>query len=89
MWNLAVNLKLKGIDWNISLTASDQSILTMLRAAYGTFEDHLRELAQIPGSERPAGLVEEALALLRCLVFNRLEPINGKFIKLDRKGGSK
>lgn len=84
LWNLHVNTKLGDNQWSISLTASEQSILIMLRSAYGAFEAQLREIAKAPGDQRPAGLIDESLALLRCLVFGRLEPINGKHINLSR-----
>lgn len=84
LWLLNIDTNLNGNEWSISLTANEQSILIMLRAAYGAFEAQLKEIAKTPGNQRPAGLIEEALALLRCLVFNRLETINGKHINLSR-----
>lgn len=82
LWRLQINTKLVGNEWDISMTASEHSILMILRAAYGTFEAQLKEIAKAPGDQRPAGLIDEALALLRCLVFGRLEPIQGKHIHL-------
>lgn len=84
LWHISIDTKFGGNDWRFSLTTSEQSMLTMLRAAYGTFEAQLKELAKVPSGQRPSGLIDEALALLRCLVFNRLEPINGKYINLGR-----
>lgn len=56
----------------------------MLRAAYDNFEAQLKQMAKAPDKQRPAGLIDEALALLRCMVFAKLEPINGAFISLTR-----
>ena len=57
----------------------------MLRAAYSTVEAQFRQIAKM-GSNGPhaAKLLDEALALLRCLIFNRLEPISGQYINLSK-----
>lgn len=86
LWNININTNLAGNDWSISMTASEQSILVMLRAAYNTFEGQLKTLADARPGSRPAGLIDEALKLLRCLVFNKLEPVDGKHINISRKG---
>jgi hypothetical protein len=84
LWQLFIDTKLDGNEWSISLTASEQSILTMLRAAYGTLEAQLRDMANTRPGSLPVGLLNESLALLRCLVFDKLEPISGKHINLAR-----
>lgn len=84
MWHISITLKLKGNDWNISLTANEASVLTMLRAAYSTLESQFLEVASTPSGQRPSGLLSEVLVLLRCLVFNRLEESAGRYVNLKK-----
>lgn len=85
LWTLHIDITLSGNQWGISLTASENGILTMLRTMYAAFEAQMAVMAKTPSSHRPSGLIEEALALLRCLVFCKLEAINGKYINLTNK----
>ena len=84
MWNIVINLNLRGNLWNVTLTASEASVLTMLRAAYTSFESQIKDLAEIGPGKRPAGLLDDALVLLRCLVFNRLEIHNGQHVNIRK-----
>lgn len=84
VWNVVIAMKVQGQEWNISLTASEQSVLSMLRNGYGFFEAQLKVMAHSSSGQRPAGLIDDALILLRCLVWNRLEDHNGKFVRLQR-----
>jgi len=83
-WKIKIDINLKGNEWAISLTASEQSVLTMLRAGYSVFESQLKQIADEKASQRPMGLIDDALVLLRCLVFNRLQEHNGKFVIIQR-----
>lgn len=91
LWQLQIDTKLGGNEWSISLLASEQSILTALRAMYGAFEGMLFQVLKAPGHERPVGLLEDAMLLNRCLVFNKLLEIHGKQIVLVplKSGGRK
>jgi hypothetical protein len=88
LWTLNIDIDLKGIQWAIQLTASETSILGMVRTMYGTIEGKIKEIARTPSGHSPSmwpvELIDEVLSLLRCLVFNRLEPIAGQYVKLDR-----
>jgi hypothetical protein len=82
LWQLHLETKLGGNDWSISLVASEQSILTALRSMYSAFEEMLLQTLKAPGHERPAGLLDDAMLLNRCLVFNKLQEIHGRQIVL-------
>lgn len=84
IWTVNIDMDFGGQHWSIALTSSETSILTLLRTMYDTFEEKLKEVAKVPSPQRPSGLIDEALSLLRCLVFNKLEVIEGKYIKLTR-----
>lgn len=83
-WNIKIKTKLGNDDWSLDLTASEQSLLMTLRAFYPTIEAKVREVIRAGTSGVPAGLLDESLALVRCLVMNKLEPLNGKHIKIGR-----
>jgi len=83
-WQVAIDVKLSGESWQFNLTSTEQQVLGMLRIGWGAFEKKLRELAEARPGERPYGLVDEAIVLLRCLVFGRLEEHYGKFINIRR-----
>jgi hypothetical protein len=90
LWQLHIETKLGGNDWSISLVASEQSILTALRSMYSAFEGMLLQTLKAPAGERPAGLLDDALLLNRCLVFNKLQEIHGKqIILVPLSGGRK
>jgi hypothetical protein len=71
--------------WNMSLVSSEQSILTMLRAGYGQFEQFIKGAAEKgTGGSLPAGLLNDALVVFRCLIFNELKEYKGKFVTIAR-----
>lgn len=79
-WNIVIDMELEGDRWNLTLTASESTILIMLRNFYGMFETQVKHLTAVSSGKRPHGLVDEALVLLRCLVHNRLEVHEGTFV---------
>lgn len=82
-WNIVIDMNSAGQSWDIALTASEESIITMLKSFYGVFESQLKDIAsRPPGTKQPAGLIDDALVLLRCLVFNRLEAHAGRFLSI-------
>lgn len=85
-WNLKINLLLGGQNFSFDLTSGEHSLLTMLRGLYPQIEARFRDMAQSPPGELPAGLLDDALALLRCLVFNQLEAYRGEHVKIARVG---
>jgi hypothetical protein len=86
-WNLKINAKLKGQQWNIDMTASEESLLTMMRGMYWQFEAILKALAQENSTATlPSGLLDDVLSLLRCLIFNRFEAYRGEHVQIARVG---
>jgi hypothetical protein len=83
-WKIEINLGLKGQEWHVQLQTSEQGIITLLLGAYGMFEQKMRELVQPSAGAAPAGLLDDALVLLRCLVQRRLETHAGKYVKIAR-----
>lgn len=83
-WNLHIQTKIEGEDWSISLTASEQGLLAMLRMMYGKFEVMLKALEKVPPGSRQVGMLEDFLVLNRCLVFNQFQEHNGKFVKINK-----
>ncbi len=81
-WNLVVEMNFGGQEWHLNLTASEQSLLTLLRSSYSLFEAQIKALADARPGARPAGIVDDALTLLRCLVFNQLQPYSGQHLKI-------
>ena len=81
-WNIKIQVKLGKEDLSFDLTASEERLLTMLRSFYLSIETKVREIIKAGAFDAPAGLLDEVLLLVRCLVFNRLEPLNGKHIKI-------
>lgn len=81
-WNIKIHVKLGKEDLSFDLTASEQSLLMTLRTFYTTIEAKVREVIKAGTSGAPTGLLDEILTLVRCLVLNRLEPLNGKHIKI-------
>lgn len=81
-WNINIQTKLGKEDWSLNLTLSEQGLLTMLRNFYPAIEEKVREIIKAGTAGTPAGLLDEALVLVRCLVLNRLEPLNGKHIQI-------
>lgn len=84
-WSVVIRMGGAGNSLNFSLVASEEAILTMLRSFYQTFEGKLKEMAETPPGKRQAGLVDDALVLLRCLVLNRLEVHNGQIVNIKRE----
>jgi hypothetical protein len=70
---------------NLQMTAGEESILVMLRAGYGNFEKMIKaSVEKGTRSSLPSGLVDDALVLLRCMVFNKLQAHTGKFVHITR-----
>ena len=83
-WNLHVETKIDDENWSISLTASEDGLLAMIRMMYGQFEERLIKAANALAGSRPPGMLEDFLVLNRCLVFNKLQVHSGKFVKIQR-----
>jgi hypothetical protein len=81
-WSLKIETKIDGENWSISLTASEDGLLTMIRMMYGQFEERLLKAVNAPSGSRPMGMLEDFLVLNRCLVFNKFQEHNGKFVKI-------
>lgn len=85
IWEFKVDMNFKGNKWQVSLNASEEGILTMLRSAYtNLLEPQLKELpgSTLSGSQIQTSLFNDALVLLRCLVLNRLEVHSGQHVKI-------
>jgi hypothetical protein len=83
-WSLKIDVPLKGQDWSLSLTASEDGLLTMLRMMYTQIEQNVMALAIASSGSRPMGMLEDFLLLNRCMVFSKFEEHDGKFIKITR-----
>ena len=84
LWKIVADIELGGQSFNFNLTAGEAGLLEMLRSFYPTFEKQIKAVAEMGAGKRPAGLLDDALCVLRCLVFNRLEPHGGKFVQLSQ-----
>ncbi|MGB9181840.1 MAG: hypothetical protein WCB68_21600 [Pyrinomonadaceae bacterium] len=85
-WTFKIDVNIGNLQLNLQTEGTQQSILTTLRNMYGIFEPRLKSLAEATPGTRPAGLLDDAFMLLRCLILNRLEPhASGKFIQIVRK----
>jgi hypothetical protein len=84
-WELKINLYDGKEHFKLTLDGSETSILSMLRMSYDMFEARIRTVVEAPPGSRPAGIVDEALHLLRCLVMNRLDPIYGNHLIIHPK----
>ncbi|GEM_PF-5325815 len=85
-WQFSVDIKLKGINWQLSLVTDEQSILELMRNAYqNLLEPQLKDLSRstLSGSQIQSTVFADALVLLRCLVLNRLEAHNGAHLKIQ------
>ncbi len=84
MPRIQINTKFAGEDWSLDLSSSESSLLQMVRTFYPAIESKVRDIINGGTSKAPAGLLDESFVLLRCLVMNRLEPLNGKHIKIEK-----
>lgn len=85
-WNVKIDMKYGGQPWSLDLTSGEAGLLTMMRTSYPLVEQQLREAADAPKGTLPSGLVDDVLALLRCLVFNRLEAYRGENVRIAKVG---
>jgi hypothetical protein len=86
-WNIKVGLQHGGESWQLNMIASEQSILNMLRMSYTTFEVQVKKMlassASLPSSA-PSGAVDDALVLIRCLIFNKLQEHKGTILQISK-----
>ena len=86
LWKIVIGMNIQSNALNIALTTSEVSALTSLRAGYPIFEAQIKEVVHI-GGDLPTTLIDDALVLLRCLVFNRLEVHSGQFVNIQQVKG--
>lgn len=82
MPRIQIKTELNGENLHLDFSSSEASLLQMVRASYPMIEAKIRDLIKEGTSKAPAGFLDESLVLLRCLVLDRLEPLNGKHIKI-------
>lgn len=87
LWKIVIEMNIQSNALNIALTTSEVSVLTTLRADYSIFESQIKEIGLTSRVKPQAGLVEDVLILLRCLVFNRLEVHDGQFVNIQQVKG--
>lgn len=88
-WNLKLNINFGGQDVSLDLTSGEKSLLTILRGLYPQLEEALRNTlfsGSANNNTLKPSIVDDALALLRCLVFNRLEAYKGDHLQIARVG---
>lgn len=83
-WKVEIDFKTGEEAFYYAFTATEQGIFNLLRMGYGVFEGKLKTMIQSPSGSLPHGMIDDAFVLLRCLVFNELQPHNGKFVKIAR-----
>ena len=83
-WHLKIQFEFANRSNNFEFKATEASIIAMLLASYGMFEEQVKEFGLVPTTRDSTILLEEMLVLVRCVVFRKLEAFKGRYLLIEQ-----
>jgi hypothetical protein len=86
-WNINIEFRWGKQEIRLNLTSDENSLLSLLRGLYGQVEAMAKSVALDKGKgELTRAMLDDVMALIHALVFNKLEPYRGEHLQIARVG---